>query len=76
MELLRNDMSLDDVPQSGVVSDATLEQVLDRRYLMSGEPCPYPPSGVGYEVMQGVQGNASLLQNISEGDEAKASQGR
>lgn len=72
LELLRNDVSLRDVPQSGVVSDKVLDQILDRSYLVDRSvSCPYPNSGVGFEVIQGTKGNASLLEHIVDEDAPK-----
>ncbi|GAX75958.1 hypothetical protein CEUSTIGMA_g3401.t1 [Chlamydomonas eustigma] len=66
MELLRSDVSLKDVPQSGVISEKALDAVLDRSYLEGeGKPFPLPENGVGYEMMQSHGGGASLLQNIN-----------
>ena len=66
LELLRADYKGDDVPQSGVVDDATLERLLDRAHLeqeRGGGALPYPASGVGYEVVQAVE-TSGLLSNV------------
>jgi myo-inositol-hexaphosphate 3-phosphohydrolase len=66
MELLRSDVSLKDVPQSGVISEKALDAVLDRSYLVEdNKPFPLPQNGVGYELIQSHGGNTSLLQNIN-----------
>lgn len=45
LSLLRSDFSMDDVPQSGVVSEETLEQLLDRDWMLEGEaPAQGTPS--------------------------------
>ncbi|KAG1673281.1 hypothetical protein FOA52_002561 [Chlamydomonas sp. UWO 241] len=64
--LLKCDVSLDDVPQSGVVSDAQMDRLLDRAWLTNSTACPFGTSGVGYEVIQRAQNNATLLPNIEE----------
>ncbi|KAK9815465.1 hypothetical protein WJX72_004092 [[Myrmecia] bisecta] len=63
LELLKADVSNQDEPQSGVVSDKMLGQLLDRKHLAEAKPCPYPTSGVGYEVVQHFDG-AGLLSGI------------
>lgn len=65
LELLRADYSGDDVPQSGVVSDATLERLLNRSHLELNQSgvLPYPASGVGYEVVV-AQDSSGLLSNV------------
>jgi hypothetical protein len=40
LSLLRSDFSMDDVPQSGVVSEEMLEQLLDRDWMLEGEAPP------------------------------------
>jgi hypothetical protein len=124
--LLRSDISMDDVPQSGAISDAMLDQVLDRSWMVepdeqakaveaAGVPdkaagdaqkqkqqasnarqrtrralpapaaadaaaagagssagtgrsvqggLPYPPQGVGYEVVQAME-DSGLLETVS-----------
>jgi hypothetical protein len=37
LALLRSDISMDDVPQSGCVDDAMLAQLLDRSWMLSGD---------------------------------------
>jgi hypothetical protein len=114
LQLLRADFSMDDMPQSGPVSDETLEALLDRSWMEGGRKqaaaatgeeerggakagsskaaasrrkargaaadeagpsiagargadglaaLPYPPSGVGYEVVQSIDGN--VLSNVN-----------
>eukprot|EP00884_Botryococcus_braunii_P015366 jgi/Botrbrau1/2512/Bobra.0079s0004.1 len=60
MDLLKEDTSGRDKPQSGVVSDQVLDQLLDRDYLLSGKPAPYKPSGIGYELVQVVESSGLL----------------
>ena len=61
LDMLYNDSLKDDVPQSGVVSEKMLDTILDRSYLAAHRACPFAASGVGYKVIQGKIGNASLL---------------
>jgi len=63
LELLRSDVTNDDVPQSDVVDEACLARLLDRTHLSQGTPLPYPPSGVGYEVVQACE-STGLLSNV------------
>ena len=69
MELLHSDVSLNDTPESGVVSEEMLNTILDRSYLESGVSCPYPSSGIGYENVQVTNGNAIMLENIDNNKE-------
>lgn len=58
LDLLRCDVSLDDVPQSGAISDAALSKILDRSWLEAPEGrLPLPEQGVGYELIAGDQQN-------------------
>eukprot|EP00877_Chromochloris_zofingiensis_P014670 jgi/Chrzof1/9457/Cz04g03240.t1 len=60
VELLRSDIGMNDVPQSGAITDDMLETIMDRTHLLQeGQPLPYPPSGVGYEVVH--QADSSTL---------------
>ena len=52
LEMLKDDVMLGDVPQSAEVSDAMMENILDRTHLANGAPLPYPETGHGYEVVQ------------------------
>jgi hypothetical protein len=52
-----------DVPQSGVVDDATLARLLDRTHLAQNKALPYPATGVGYEVVQATE-SSGLLSNV------------
>ncbi|KIY95169.1 helicase, lymphoid-specific [Monoraphidium neglectum] len=63
LELLKSDSSGDDVPQSGVVDEPTLDRLLDRTHLAEGKPLPYSPTGVGYEVVQACE-STGLLSNV------------
>mmetsp|Transcript_16682 Transcript_16682/g.36078 ORF Transcript_16682/g.36078 Transcript_16682/m.36078 type:complete len:748 (+) Transcript_16682:1282-3525(+) len=65
VELLKADVSLDDVPQSAVVSDEQLTKLLNRAHLAEDKLCPFAPSGVGYEVVLGTSGGSSLLSHIN-----------
>ncbi|CAD7701070.1 unnamed protein product [Ostreobium quekettii] len=58
VQLLKADISLDDVPQSGEVSDGVLEELLDRARI--GGRRRVPATGVGYEIVQG-QGSTNML---------------
>lgn len=42
-----------------------LEVLLDRSHLERGNTPPFPETGVGYEVVQVMEGSAGLLQNIN-----------
>jgi len=63
LEVLKADVSLDDVPQSKEVDVEMLEKILDRSHLANGTPLPYPESGPGYEVVQQLEGSG-LLQGV------------
>lgn len=64
MDLLKSDVSLDDVPQSAEISDAMLEKILNRKHLINvGGIRPYPENGPGYEVVQQLDGSG-LLQGV------------
>ena len=60
MQLLQSDISLDDVRQSGEVSDEVLDRLLDRRYLNGSAAPQVPPSGIGYEFVQN-QGSTNMI---------------
>ena len=60
LEMLKADVTLDDVPQSAEVSDAMMEKILDRTHLSKGARLPYPESGPGYEVVQQLEGSGLL----------------
>ncbi len=64
VELLRGEASGDEgLPQSGVVSDADLEVILDRRDLDGTLPrgkAPPPLRGVGFEVVEDKSGKSIL----------------
>lgn len=62
LALLRSD-KVDDVAQSGAVSDDVLTALLDRTHLAQGKAAPYPASGVGYEVVQSHD-SAALLSGV------------
>lgn len=63
MDVLKADVSLQDVPQSGEVSDEMLDKILNRDHLARGLPKPYPDSGQGYEVVHQLEGSG-LLQSV------------
>lgn len=63
MDILKSDVSLNDIPQSKEVSKAMLDKILDRRHLISGQALPYKESGPGYEVVQQLDGSG-LLQGV------------
>lgn len=60
LEILKADVSLDDVPQSREVDDTMLAKILDRHHLGSGQPLPYDETGPGYEVVQQLDGSGLL----------------
>lgn len=64
LELLRTDISQGDVPQSGEPSDKTLALLLDRRHLVANTPPPFPPAGVGYEVVPSVEQEAAAASGL------------
>ena len=65
LEVLKADVTKDDVPQSGEVDDTMLDKLLDRTHLVTGKELPYKESGPGYEVVQQlVEGTGGLLQSI------------
>ncbi|PRW20842.1 ATP-dependent DNA helicase DDM1 isoform X1 [Chlorella sorokiniana] len=60
LDLLKADISLNDVPQSGEPDQATLDRILDRGHLAANKERPYPESGVGYEVVAQIDGSGLL----------------
>eukprot|EP00889_Picochlorum_renovo_P002017 jgi/Picre1/29047/NNA_004441.t1 len=60
MEILKADVSLDDVPQSREIDDTMLAKILDRNHLGTGQPLPYDETGPGYEVVQQLDGSGLL----------------
>eukprot|EP00955_Chlamydomonas_euryale_P111468 366068-Chlamydomonas_euryale.AAC.6 len=72
MELLKTDVSLDDVPQSGVVSDSQMDALLDRTWLSNKASRPFDATGVGYEFVQRTQSAANLLEKIEDPVDAEA----
>lgn len=48
----------------GVVDDKTLNKLLDRSHLEQNKAAPYPPSGMGYEVVQAMD-SSTLLQGVN-----------
>ncbi len=64
LDVLKADISLDDVPQSGEVDEKQLDKILNRSHLMGpGRPLPYPEHGTGYEVVTQLEGSG-LLQGV------------
>eukprot|EP00198_Chlamydomonas_reinhardtii_P008862 XP_001698199.1 SNF2 superfamily protein [Chlamydomonas reinhardtii] len=68
VQLLNPDTRTDDLPQSGVVSDDVLAQLLDRSHLPDGAPVlPYPAVGKGYEVVvDGPRRAVGVLDTIDD----------
>ena len=70
MDILRSDISLDDVPQSGEVDDAMMDRILERQFLLHGAASkdgikiPYPESGKGYEVVRHEGASGGLMGSI------------
>lgn len=71
MDILRADISLDDVPQSGEVDDTMMDRILDREFLMKVDKegkkemkIPYPESGRGYEVVRSEGASGGLMGSI------------
>jgi ATP-dependent DNA helicase len=62
-DVLKADVSKDDVPQSAEVDDTMLERILDRAHLAHGKTLPYSESGPGYEVVAQLEGSG-LLQGV------------
>lgn len=68
LPLLRSDVSLEDDIQSKVVSDKTLDRLLNRTHLLKKETSaklPYPRSNPGYEVVV-KNDNATILPSINK----------
>lgn len=63
LEVLKDHVSLNDVPQSAAVSKKIMAQILDRTHLVKNAPLPYPESGPGYEVVMQLEGSG-LLQGV------------
>jgi ATP-dependent DNA helicase len=69
LEILKADITLDDVPQSGEVDEAMMERILDREFLLhvadqGGMKIPYPESGKGYEVVRHEGASGGLMGSI------------
>ncbi len=69
LDILKADITLDDVPQSGEVDDAMMERILDREFLLhaadqGGMKIPYPESGRGYEVVRHEGASGGLMGSI------------
>ncbi|KAL4451633.1 hypothetical protein ABPG75_007295 [Micractinium tetrahymenae] len=60
MDLLKADVRLDDVPQSGEVDEQTLDRIMDRTHLAANKERPYSETGVGYEVVAQIDGSGLL----------------
>ncbi len=61
LALLKEDVSLADEAQSGMVSDDVLGKLLDRSHMESGaQDAPYSTVGVGYEVVKQQRGGLQL----------------
>ena len=51
-DLLESGASMDPSAQKDVLDDETLNLILDRKHIVTGEPAPYPHTGRGYEVVK------------------------
>lgn len=45
-----------------MVSEEMMEKLLDRSHLAAKQPCPYAPSGPGYELV--AQQTSGLLSSV------------
>jgi ATP-dependent DNA helicase len=63
LDVLKADVSKNDIPQSAEVDDKMLEKILNRDHLSHGKTLPYPESGPGYEVVAQLEGSG-LLQGV------------
>eukprot|EP00803_Ostreobium_quekettii_P009166 evm.model.scf_268.3 EVM.evm.TU.scf_268.3 scf_268:59398-67593(-) len=68
LQLLKADISLDDVPQSGEVSDDIMDQLLDRTDDVTH--ARIPAAGVGYEIVQ-QQGCTDVLSTVTRDEPYK-----
>lgn len=59
-ELLKNDTSLEDLPQSAAVSDKNLDKLLNRKHMETGAKMPYGTTGPGWEVVAQLDGSGLL----------------
>ena len=69
MDILKADISLDDVPQSGEVDEDMMDRILDREFLLHSTDggamkIPYPESGKGYEVVRHEGASGGLMGSI------------
>lgn len=66
IELLRADYdSVGGVSQSGEVSDAMLDRILDRTHVEANAELPYPAEGMGYSVVsQAASGSTGILSGV------------
>lgn len=59
-ELLKNDTSLEDLPQSTAVSDKNMDKLLNRKHMETGAKMPYETQGPGWEVVAQLDGSGLL----------------
>lgn len=55
-------MRLDGTSQANVADEKTLDMILDRTHLAKKIACPYPDTGLGYEIVK--QEEAGLLASV------------
>ena len=59
-ELLKNDTSLEDEPQSAALSDKDMDAILNRAHMETGAKPPYKTTGPGWEVVAQLDGSGLL----------------
>jgi ATP-dependent DNA helicase len=59
-DLLKNDTSLEDLPQSAALSDKDMAKLLNRKHMETGGKAPYADVGPGWEVVSQLDGSGLL----------------
>ena len=77
-ELLKNDTSLEDEPQSAALSDKDMDAILSRAHMETGAKPPYKTTGPGWVVVAQLDGSGLLPSRSGKGLASKglASKGR
>jgi hypothetical protein len=58
LALLRSDISMDDIPQSGCVDDAMLDRLLDRSWMLTDEERQQQQAEAGSSESEGSEGSS------------------
>lgn len=59
-DLLKNDTTLEDLPQSAALSDKDMAKLLNRKHMETGTKAPYADAGPGWEVVSQLDGSGLL----------------